>query len=305
MKKGFTFIEMLFVIVIMGMLAKFGSEIFRNVYQNYTSSTANNKMQIDTELVLQQIANRLQFRLKDSVIATRVNGNFTGLSSITDSNYTAFEWIGYDIDGFLGNNRAGVETYNKPTWTGFIDVDAINNPLLADTNTLFSPSSDTGEINIVINALSPAGVGIADSAIFFVGENANVQTDYGWNTGAQLVTQNNIAAHRIQAGGTVQQFDDITGADFNGTDIYEQYRLSWTAYALEVTNDGNLTLHYDYRPWDGENYDDANTSTALLMENVSTAKLQMLGDMINIQICVDENNITRNEYSVCKEKTIF
>ena len=41
------------------------------------------------------------------------------------------------------------------------------------------------------------------------------------------------------------------------------------------------------------------------MENVDTAKLQMLGDMINIQICVNENNITGDQYAICKEKTIF
>jgi prepilin-type N-terminal cleavage/methylation domain-containing protein len=302
MKKGFTFIEMIFVIVIMGILAKFGSEIFRNVYQNYNQSTANNELQINTELTMQQIANRLQYRIKDSMIA-RVPG--VGFNSITSaaSNATVFEWVGYDIDGWLGNDRGGTETYNKPTWTGFIDVDAVDT-VNADQDTLFSPDTDTGEINTVIAALSSSGTGIGNAAIFFTGENADVQTDYGWQV-VVLIIQNNVAAHRINAGGNVQQFDDVTGADFNNTDIYEQYKLAWTAYALEISNDGNLTLYYDYQPWQGETYNDNNTSNALLMQNITTMKIQSLGDMLNLQVCISENNITGSEYSICKEKAIF
>ncbi len=289
---------MVFVIVVMGILAKFGAEIFRNIYQNYINSTANNELQSDTELVLQQIGNRLQYRIKESVIARRSNGDFDPLTSVTDSNYTAFEWIGYDIDGWLGNGSS-----TKPAWTGFIDVDAIDTAN-ADEDTLFSPESNTTAINNIIAALSPSAAGIGNAAIFFTGENSDVRTDYDWNNATgQLTTQSNVASHRIQAGANIQQFDDATGADFNGTDIYEQYQLSWTAYALELV-DGNLTLYYDYRPWDGENYV-ANGTPAVLMQNVSTTKLRIIGDMINIQVCISENNITGSEYSICKEKAIF
>lgn len=299
MRKGFTFIEMIFVIVIMGILAKFGSEIFRNVYLNYNQSTVNNELQIDTELVLQQIANRFQYRIKDSVIArTGPAGAPSGISSINPAtNYTVFEWIGYDIDGWLGD-----DTNTTPTWTGFIDVDALDTAN-ADEDTLFSPGTDTGRVNTVIAALSPSGAGIGNAAIFFTGENADVTTDYGWQ-GAALNTQSDVAAHRITAGANVQQLDDVTGADFNNTDIYEQYKLAWTAYALEIAADGNLTLYYDYRPWEGESYNNDGTP-ALLMQNVTTAKMQAIGDILNLQVCVSDNNITGSEYSICKEKVIF
>lgn len=296
MRKGFTFIEMIFVIVIMGILAKFGSEIFRNVYLNYNQSTANNELQINTELVLQQIANRFQYRIKDSVIA-RVSGetSFKSISS-ADANSTVFEWIGYDIDGWLGDG-----TSTLPTWTGFIDLDALDTGD-ANQSTLFSPGTDTGRINTVIAALSPSGAGIGNAAIFFTGENADVQTDYGWQ--GVLNAQNGVAAHRISAVANVQQFGAATVADFTDTDIYEQYKLAWTAYALDISDDGNLTLYYDYRPWEGESYINDGTP-ALLMQNVTTAKIQALGDILNLQVCVSDNNITGSEYSICKEKVIF
>ena len=313
MRKGFTFIEMIFVIVIMGILAKFGSEIFRNVYQNYNNSTANNELQIDTELVLQQIANRLQYRIKESVIARQgPGGAYNALATAGGANDTVFEWIGYDIDGWLGNNRGGAVAYNKPTWSGFIDVDNLDVAVpLADNNTLFSPGTDTGQINTVINALSPFGAGIANSAIFFTGENADVNSSYGWQE-AVLVQQNRVAAHRVTLNlADVRLLDDSTGANFTNSDVYEQYKLAWTAYALSVEDfdgDGDaseLVLYYDYQPWEGEAFDDNDSSSALLMQNVSTAKLQALGDIINLQVCVNENNITGSEYSICKEKVIF
>ena len=294
MRKGFTFIEMIFVIVIMGILAKFGSEIFRNVYLNYVQSTSNNILQTDTELAIQQIANRLQYRIKDSVIGRRSNGNFTALSAINDSNYTAVEWIGYDMDGWLGD-----ATSTNPTWSGFIDVsDTVN----GNINALVSPSSDlrAGErVDDVISALG--GSTIADAAIFFTGANSNAQTDYGWDGTAQI-NHETTAAHLVAASPIDRIVPGID--DFANTDIYEQYKLSWTAYALELNN-GTLRLYYDYQPWLGERYNDGNGTSAILIQDVTTTKVRAIGDMINIQICVSDNNITGSEYSICKEKAIF
>ena len=299
MKKAFTFIEMLFVIVIMGILAKFGSEIFRNVYMNYTMSVTNNKLQTDTEDAIQQIANRLQYRIKDSVIA-RDAATFDPISALdTTKTYTVLEWVGYDIDGWLGD-----DTNTTPTWSGFIDVD---HPLaLATVNTLVSHASDFqagGRVDTVIQALSTSTV--ENAAIFFTGANTDARTDYGWDT-AYPYDQNDTAAHRITSAGDVERIVPAAGDDFSGVNVYEQYQLAWTAYALELSADGNLTLYYDYQPWLGESY--SNASPALLMQNVETFKFQAVGDIIKLQVCVSENNIMNDVsggYSLCKEKAVF
>ena len=299
MRKGFTFIEMIFVIVIMGILAKFGSEIFRNVYQNYTQSKANNELQVNTELTVQQIANRLQYRIKDSMIAKVPGVGFNSMA-LAAANATVFEWVGYDIDGWLGD-----DTNTRPTWSGFIDVNDFAN---ANANILVSPASDFvagGRVDTTIQTLSSAAITttVADAAIFFTGANSDVQTDYGWN-GAAQIDQNDTAAHRVGAALAIDRI--IPGIDaFDGVDIYEQYQLSWTAYALELDNNGTLRLYYDYQPWLGEQYNDGNGDDAILAQNVTTLKLRAIGDMINIQVCISENNITGSEYSICKEKAIF
>jgi prepilin-type N-terminal cleavage/methylation domain-containing protein len=297
MKKAFTFIEMIFVIVIMGILAKFGSEIFRNVYMNYTMSVTNNKLQTDTEDTIQQIANRLQYRIKDSVIA-RDATTFNPISDLNGSKtYTVLEWVGYDIDGWLGDG-----TGTTPTWSGFIDVDDFVN---ANVNTLVSPASDFstgGRVDTVIQALSTST--IEDAAIFFTGANTDARTDYGWDT-AYAYDQSDTAAHRITSA-VANRIAPTAGDDFSGVDVYEQYKLAWTAYALELSADGNLTLYYDYQPWRGESY--SNASPALLMQNVETFKFQAVGDIIKLQVCVSDEDITGEGdggYSICKEKAVF
>jgi prepilin-type N-terminal cleavage/methylation domain-containing protein len=302
MKKAFTFIEMIFVIVIMGILAKFGSEIFRNVYLNYTLSTTNNKLQTETESAIEQIANRLQYRIKNSVIARDSTGPITDFkalpSALSTDNFNVLEWVGYDIDGWLGD-----DTNTTPTWSGFIDVDDFVN---ANLNTLVSPASDFsagGRVDTLIQALSTST--IEDAAIFFTGANTDTRTDYGWDT-TYAYDQNDTAAHRIRAAGTINRIEPTAGDDFTGVDVYEQYQLAWTAYALELATDGNLTLYYNYQPWRGEAH--TSGSFALLMQNVTTFKFQGVGDIIKLQVCVGDEDITGEGdggYSICKEKAIF
>ena len=318
--KAFTMLELVFVIVIMGILAKFGAELFRNVYETYISSSIQNRMQADTELALQQIANRLQYRIKDSVIARTDAANFQGLPSAA-GNEVILEWIGYDIDGWLGTDRGGTETYNKPTWTGFIDVDAIDTAN-ADNDTLYSPETDTAEADTIIQALRATGsnTAINNTAIVFTGANSNIQDGYGWNGIVQ--DQNNSTIHPIQQVGNIGVAAEqlrAPGADtFDDVDVYEQYKLSWTAYALSLedinatTNVGDLYLYYDYQPWEGERYDGnvngvaLNDRRRLLITDVHTFKFQAIGDMIKIQICINDGNILGDGgYSLCKEKAIF
>ena len=87
--------------------------------------------------------------------------------------------------------------------------------------------------------------------------------------------------------------------------MYEYYKLAWTAYAIVFTstgtNIGNLTLYYDYQPWNGEIMTDGDS--AVIMEDISTFQFMSIGSIIKIQVCAKSNVV--EEYSLCKEKTIF
>jgi len=330
MRKGFTFLEMIFVIVIVGILAKFGTNLLFTAYEASISSKINNDLQSDSSITLRQISNRLQYRIKDSVVARVAGGGPIALTSAGGNAFTVLEWVGYDIDGLLGTNRAGVlgePAFNRPTWSGFIDVEdgagvlavgAIDSaPLTAAPFAyLSSPGTDTGLANGVITSLSVNGSTFGTSAIFFTGANSNVLTDYGWDGVAQI-QQSITAAHRIQSyPGFVTRLADAAfiaagvTSSFTGTDIYENYKLAWTAYALErrdidLDGDEDLVLYYDYQPWLGENYL-ANGRRILLMQNVDTFKFTAVGDTIKLQVCIDQENfLTGGMYSICKETAVF
>jgi len=71
----------------------------------------------------------------------------------------------------------------------------------------------------------------------------------------------------------------------------------------EGTSGAKLMLYYNYQPWQDENYTAGNSS--ILMDNVETFQYQTIGDLIKIQVCVNSNLVDSEDFSVCKEKTVF
>ncbi|OHE02951.1 MAG: protein containing prepilin-type N- cleavage/methylation domain protein [Sulfurimonas sp. RIFCSPLOWO2_12_36_12] len=294
-KSAFTLLELIFVIVVIGILSKFGIELLAQAYKSFIFSSINNSLQANSAMAVETIASRLQYRIKDSVIARRLNGTFVGLAGNTDPNIPILEWVGTDIDGFRGN--AGT----APLWSGIIDLD------LSGSAALVSPATDTGALNTLIGTLSNTGSGINDAALYFVGSDSDIN-NYGWS-GVALTDHNTSVMHPINSGANVDEFvSGIGGVNFSGADIYEYYQLAWTAYAVGITdynastNTGTLTLWYDYQPWNGQNYA-THGKPVKLMDGVSTFQFKAVGSIVKIQVCVNSDVV--EDYSLCKEKTIF
>lgn len=261
-------LELVFVIVIMGILAKFGTDLFLQTYENYTRSMMVNDLDSKSEAAIQQIANRMSYRIKDSMIAgTDANGAFNALenANTTDS---VVEWINLDI-----------ERWNNGDYSGIVDL---NN---ANTNTaqLYSPGTTA-----VANG----------AAIIFTGANVNVRNGFGWHGNAS----NNLHDVNITTANILN-----LATPFNaGDDIFEYYKVAESASALVYnTADRTITYYSDYQPWKGEVYT-SNSAGDLLVDNVSTVSVQKVGDVILVVLCLSNNDFMgEGEYSVCKTKTVF
>lgn len=296
-KSAFTLLELIFVIVVIGILSKYGVELLSQAYKSFIFSSINNALQANSAAAVESIASRLQYRIKDSVIA-REAGNFFGLAGYSADNAPILEWVGAEIDGFRGN------VGTLPHWSGIIDLDESSAP-----TTLVSPGTDTVALNTLIGILSNGGSGIDDAALYFIGSDSDIKTGYGWN-GVALSDHNTSVMHPINdVAGQPNQFKSgIAGVDFSGADIYEYYQLAWTAYAVGITdyntstNTGTLTLWYDYQPWKGQNYATHGKSVKI-MDDVSTFQFKAVGSIVKIQVCVNSDLV--EDYSLCKEKTIF
>jgi len=293
---AFTMIELIFVIVIMGIIGKFGVEFLAQAYRSYMYEKINHTLQSNSAMAVEQIAKRLEYRIKDSVIA-RIDTNTTvvPISDASGTNYKVLEWIGYDNEGFRG--------ITKPYWSGIIDLDDSNATVLT------SPDTNTTAEDTLIHALSDNNSAISDAALYFVGANSDVKVDYGWDGNTTKINAQQGAMHPITTvAGRIDRFKSSTGANFSNVDIYEYYQLAWTAYAVVMedynttTHKGTLRLYWDYQPWLGEDISNAANST-ILMENVSTFQFMSIGSIMKIQVCTKSDLL--EEYSLCKEKTVL
>jgi prepilin-type N-terminal cleavage/methylation domain-containing protein len=304
-KKAFTLLELVFVIVIMGIIGKFGTEFLAQSYKNFIFTNTNHTLQSNSEAAIEIVAAQLQNRIKDSVIArTSPTANPVPIESASGDSYTILEWVGVDSDGFRGSSEDNdTGAYRFPDWSGIIDLDA------GDADTLVSPETNTTLVDTLIRSISENNATIDDAALYFIGSNSNAVTDYGWDGNTTTIDAQQGAMHPITTTANEDEFTSSTGTNFSGVDIYEYYKLSWTAYALVyvagTNNKGTLWLYWNYQPWKGEKFTDSGKYIykSILMEDVSTFRFTAIGSILKVQICVKSDLI--EEYSLCKEKTIF
>lgn len=319
-RSAFTMIELVMVIVVFGIVASIGAEIVASLYNNYLRTRAINRLQSQTEIVLEQIAKRLQYRIKDSARASNDGGaNWVALPSAV-AGYNIIEWIGISNESFLGEWDGA--TTVVPGWSGLIDMNDINT---SHANwTLTTPGSRLDFTNNIIRALTNDTVAMDATAnakrpaLIFKGSKPGTFSNYYENATniannpyARRVrcVNNNCAANlsMLQLNSNAAN-DDLIDYNLDGFgDLFEQYYLSHTAYALVPVgnaNDFNLTLRYNYQPWEGNTY--ANGTSTLLVEHVSTFRIRQDDSVVRIKLCIHDNNQSGNfDFSACKEKVIY
>ena len=286
-RRAFTMIELIFVIVIIGIIAKFGVEFLIKAYDGYIFSAVQNRLQTQTEIALEQVTNRFQYRIKPSVIVRDndtpfASGSWRSLSNAQDNGKeTILEWVGYDIDGLRGAT--------VPLWSGFIDLADVN----SSSSKLISLGTDVPTENTMISNLSNASSGINNSAIFFIGANTDVN-GYGWGG---IISDQNSTMHPIVSSTSpnILQSKFASPNDFSGHDVYEFYQLAWTAYALVYsgTNNSNAVGYINQ-------LDDGSANPAKLFDTNGTIPI-MSTAITNVTGTTKNGNWTKtaaNTYTV-------
>lgn len=268
---AFSMLELVFVIVILGIVASIGSETIAKVYESYIVQRGQHRASIKTQLAINQIANRLRYAIPGSVIRkVSKTGGFEFLSEpmsldATGEGYTVLQWVAYDGDSFEAvTSNATTGTARRPGWSGFCDLDASSSTNIA------TPASNFTLANSIQSNLGGDGT----FAIYFP---HNQVAHYGTGSGANITLSS--AANRIS----------------------ERYKLAWTSYALVVEN-GDLMLYYDFAPTIGTN---TVGSSSLLLKNVTNFKFTGRGQTTRIKLCAEEDIATNETISSCKEKAVF
>lgn len=289
MKRGFTLIELVFVIVVLGIISMFGADLYTKIYKSYVHVRAVNQLEARTQNAMMLITNRLEDRIKSSTIGRDLAVNdFVPISDLTNPRFDILEWIGQSVETRNINQRT-------PGWSGFMSMsqlrdstwtaDADNAGYIADTRAAFNmvslgsdfprvarivrnlratayntPSNNTQVAVIfraVTNDASPTSVGIGfgyDRAVWADGRN-RVLIAVGTPSAAG---SGSIQGETI----AINQYP-FNPNNANSQEFSEQYYIAHSAYAIvpdqvvtytkdnagNLSKNFNLLLKYNYRPW--------------------------------------------------------
>ncbi|ASM39857.1 prepilin-type N-terminal cleavage/methylation domain-containing protein [Campylobacter sp. RM12327] len=318
MKKAFTLVEVIFVIVIMAILALISSDLLANVYKNYIHTRSINELEYKTDISLEQISKRLSHRLKGSEIARLVDSNNDKFTDIIlsikddrpeDDKKYALEWISKSYETQILTDQKD----NKVGWSGIADLN-FTKPTSTNETTFTSPGSKFDETfkNTLKNVYSDK-FGI----FFIINQKSDIKKDFGYINNShnkiasgEIKNDNNIT---IKIPGNMQEVSDI-------------YYLLNTAYAVVPENkkkDGiykkekdkqsrenydenifDLYLYYGYQPWEGQNY--TNGKKALLAQDVSLFRFtQTQSGVIVMKLCMRTLDTDEIDFAVCKTKAVY
>ena len=319
MKKAFTLLELVVVIVVLGIIAMMSFNAIMNIYSNYFQTKTVNELETQTEIALEQISKRLEHRIKPSVIARKTDGAFLALNDSgvnLDAKYEILEFIPYayeifnDVISFDANDNVIEQGGKAGRYSGYADL-AKSSPATG----LISPGSnfttgvvetikdltcrdETRDATCVDFTKKDGGVVAIFSDVYY-----NVQDSFGYKGD---ITKLDIAKVGVKStdGNTLE----ISG--FGGKQISEQYHLAYTANAIVPEQSADpkdaangvfdLNLYYDYRPWMGQGYKDGEKAT--LAKNVTRFVFTEKNGVIVLKLCMRAKN---SEITICKSKAVY
>ena len=286
-----------------------GIQMTLNIYRSYLQSRAINTLETQTELVLEQISKRLAIRVRGSTIgkqpAANGNGAFVSTSAAGLNNtFSILEWVTYSYESFQDGG-----------WSGFADLSSPNTAIaaIAGSGTISTPGSRlavaaaapnfSADQNIKDLTSNAASIANGNIGIVFKNMSLNPATSFGYNR----TNANSIGT--IVANG---QNNILSIANYRDALISEQYYLLHTAYAVvpgvaSANGDFSLFLHYNFRPWAGQEYNNGNSD--LLATNVTRFNFTEANGIIVLKLCIRDGRRSlepaEEETTVCKTKAIY
>ncbi|MCF6244248.1 MAG: prepilin-type N-terminal cleavage/methylation domain-containing protein [Sulfurovum sp.] len=274
-RAGFSMLELVFVIVILGIVSSIGAEVIAKVYESYIVQRAQHRASIKTQLAMNQIVNRLRYVIPGTMVR-RVTKTGTPelvtndmVADSTGNDYNVLQWVAMDGDSFEAiSTTSNTGTGRRPGWSGFCDV----------TNSTSETSLSTPGSKFSITTKIRTNLGYTGKfAIFFPGDD-NATAHFGTGSGSTITLDANPDGR-----------------------IVERYKLARSSYALVVEN-SDLFLYYNFTP---QRDTPINGTKSLLLKNVSNFKFQRRGMTTRIKICAEEPISEDVNISSCKEKAVF
>jgi prepilin-type N-terminal cleavage/methylation domain-containing protein len=312
LRHAFTMVELLFVIVILGIIGGIALETIRQYYEGiYRTQTYTQRIS-EADHILDQLTKYFENAIDMSIVNMDIDaadgalaGTCVGELSPEAENVahdytTAF--IGVDIDSLhSGGSRPGWSETVRP------------NPFLGTT--LISNDANFTAANAAITALDPTS-NLQNSAIY------NVDASYV-DTCTHFFANNGNAYYEIPVGGVNYGTNTLTLTDnfvasgnaYSSGPSADKKFLLRTGYAFRVLNTGEFVMFSNFRPWQGALYTTGTRST--LGENVAsfyadfnnTNYFNTRGTLWRLKVCMRglDTNLSSSgtaAQEICRERKV-
>ncbi len=250
-RDGFTLIELIFVIVVMGIVGGFALETVRQFYEGIYKTGEYDKRVTEADHILEEVSKYFENGISSSIINLDQENNSTGCYGPPEAGDThdyTVAFVAVDSDSLQGISG------NRPGWSEEVRLMSNNEINASDANytmadsiiTALYPASD-----LVHSALYDSDSADVNACRRFNWDDNNTYPIAGYHRIINPITSTTLTLH----------------AENNLADGKRKYLLR-TAYALKVENDGNFTLYSNFRPWLNERYTAASKKN-LLGQNVA------------------------------------
>ena len=314
----------------MGILGTISIEILQNTFKTYLINKELNKLSFKTDLALNVIASKVQNRIKNSVIAVECNATldstspqsclyasnkkFISIQKINTNNaykYPVIEFLYVSLfskRGMWNDNKKQIQ----PGWSGFVDL-IVTKSLGNDEYNVSTPNSNFTIVEEIEKAWFK-GWNVTTSDIF--DENKTVLIFSGSDGRGDFLDVNNSYGYYDNNATRVFKITKINNTNLNlkaitasnSSTVYQAYYIVRGAMAIvpvynKTTNDYNLTLRFNYFPWNGDMYLDGNSS--IITTHVTNFKFKEESGLIRIYLCITSPEAKEFNLTICKEKVVF
>jgi len=297
LRRAFTLIEVVFVLIIIGILASLGSDILFQAYQSYLISKNVNNSAHKSDVAIEVIAKRLSYRVPytETVVSENDITNIQTLSITNPFEYKILQWIGRVYESFIGQWDG---SYFIPGHSSFIDLDSSQT---SEASFLTSGSKLSITQDVVLNLYGKDLSAIDNGCVVLF---------------PSPLSGGSVINHYYSLGGGASQYQIYTQSgdeehfyfkdSISSKELYENYYLACTAYALVPQDNANgrvdLYLYYNYRPWLGETYLDGEKR--LLVSNVTKFNFRRKDRAVELKLCASEG-IGDYNATFCSAKVVF
>lgn len=298
--KAFTLIELLFVIVILGIVGGLALEALRQYYNGIYRTGEYSKRVSQADQILEQISKYFENGISASII--RLDENDAPFGSVCngipqsgdDNKDYTIAFVGVDNEGLRGfwdGNRW------RPGWTS--DVLSIGNRVI-------SSDSNYTSLDTLTNPLVGAAIFRSDG----LGEGLDECHRFGWEAAG-----NTNDAYRIITARNSDSNITLNGILNIGGQASRAYVIR-TAYAFRA-KDGAFNMYTGFEPWNGEQYNDVNgrllaekvTHFTILYDSTNTVMNSNIGNIYTLKICLqglddnlNDSSAPRNQ--ICRERMV-